>query len=309
LPPPTISPTPILTQPSTKRISQHNIIISQCSGCSRFSTLDNSRICAEYRIRIQEHPTKYEVFHGVPAPSSRSRSRKESSPALSRRGGSHRLRPDLRDDVWRGNIKMVGANSAHQGFRQIQTPGFFFARDSVFQNISKFSDGRPTHLAAIGSCRPIPFAPHHPRHFRRGGYFTLQGCLSRPSWPSGRPIGHQQRQRPRLFALSILKLPRHHHGGAHDNPPPGVAGGQAGAPTRIYKLDLNGNRTDLGISIDVTLQPGEKLLSYGNGGGGFGDPTKRDMERVRERVREGWLSADAARERYGLAIDNGVERT
>ena len=97
--------------------------------------------------------------------------------------------------------------------------------------------------------------------------------------------------------------------GAHDNPPPGVAGGQAGAPTRIYKLDLNGNRTDLGISVDVTLQPGEKLLSYGNGGGGFGDPSKRDMERVREHVREGWLSATAAQERYGLAIDNSVEGT
>ena len=68
MPPPTISPTPILTQPSTKRISQYNIIISQCSGCSRFSTLDNSRICAEYRIKIQERPTIFEVFTGFQPP-------------------------------------------------------------------------------------------------------------------------------------------------------------------------------------------------------------------------------------------------
>jgi N-methylhydantoinase B len=97
--------------------------------------------------------------------------------------------------------------------------------------------------------------------------------------------------------------------GAHDNPPPGVAGGHAGAPTRIYKLDLDGNRIDLGISIDVTLQPGEKLLSYGCGGGGFGDPAKRDRERVRERIQEGWLSSTAARERYGVAIVNDAGRT
>jgi N-methylhydantoinase B len=92
------------------------------------------------------------------------------------------------------------------------------------------------------------------------------------------------------------------NGGAHDNPPPGVAGGGAGAPMRIYKLDLDGNRTDLGISVDVTLQSGEKLLSYGCGGGGFGDPAKREPEQVIERVREGWLSAEAARERYGLSV-------
>ena len=61
-------PNKIATQPSTKRNSQHNFIISQCSGCFRCSTLDNSWICAEYCIRTPEHQTKFEVFHEVPAP-------------------------------------------------------------------------------------------------------------------------------------------------------------------------------------------------------------------------------------------------
>ena len=39
------------------------------------------------------------------------------------------------------------------------------------------------------------------------------------------------------------------------------------------------------------------------GGGGYGDPLDREAERVAQDVREGYVSAAAARELYGVALD------
>ena len=89
---------------------------------------------------------------------------------------------------------------------------------------------------------------------------------------------------------------------AHDNPPQGVRGGFPGAPTRIWKQDLKGDLTDLGIDIDVTLQPGERLISEGCGGGGYGDPAKRDPGKVSYHLREGWITAAFAQRYYPMAL-------
>jgi len=90
--------------------------------------------------------------------------------------------------------------------------------------------------------------------------------------------------------------------GAHDNPPPGVRGGEAGGATRIFKAGLDGSKADLGISIDVTLEPGERLVSHGCGGGGYGSPLNRDSAAVLHQVREGWISREHAGESYGVVL-------
>lgn len=87
------------------------------------------------------------------------------------------------------------------------------------------------------------------------------------------------------------------------HPPPGIAGGKPAAGTIVLKEDENRNTVDLGVSVDVTLNPGERLLSYSSGGGGYGAPEKRDPERVRHDLREGWISATFAQEYYGVAPD------
>lgn len=86
---------------------------------------------------------------------------------------------------------------------------------------------------------------------------------------------------------------------AHDNPPEGVRGGQPGSPTRIWKVAADGTKTDLGITIDVTLRPGERLVSEACGGGGYGDPAHRQPERIRRDIEEGWITREAAAKRYG----------
>ena len=70
----------------------------------------------------------------------------------------------------------------------------------------------------------------------------------------------------------------------------------------IAKLDSEGHRTDFEITVDVTLQPGESLLSEGCGGGGFGDPLQRDPERVRLGVREDRISLARAYQIYGVVL-------
>ena len=92
-----------------------------------------------------------------------------------------------------------------------------------------------------------------------------------------------------------------------DFPPPGVAGGGNGAANHSYVQRRDGTRTELPISLDVTLQPGERLISEACGGGGYGDPLLRDPQRVRERLRAGWITGARARDTYGVVIDTSSE--
>jgi N-methylhydantoinase B len=92
-----------------------------------------------------------------------------------------------------------------------------------------------------------------------------------------------------------------------DFPPPGVAGGGSGAANHSYLQRRDGTRTELPISLDVTLEPGERLISEACGGGGFGDPLLRDPQRVCERLRAGWITEARARDTYGVVIDTSSE--
>ena len=50
----------------------------------------------------------------------------------------------------------------------------------------------------------------------------------------------------------------------------------------------------------VTLRTGDQVKILMPGGGGYGDPARRDPALVRRDVEEGFISEDAARTVYGL---------
>jgi 5-oxoprolinase (ATP-hydrolysing)/N-methylhydantoinase B len=52
---------------------------------------------------------------------------------------------------------------------------------------------------------------------------------------------------------------------------------------------------------NITLEPGDAILLTTPGGGGYGDPKKRDPEALTEDVREGYVSPEAAARLYGIA--------
>ena len=51
------------------------------------------------------------------------------------------------------------------------------------------------------------------------------------------------------------------------------------------------------------MKEGDILIKHSSGGGGVGNPAERDPEMVREDVKNGLVSAQAARDIYKAVID------
>ncbi|MBK8084550.1 MAG: hydantoinase B/oxoprolinase family protein [Devosia sp.] len=78
-------------------------------------------------------------------------------------------------------------------------------------------------------------------------------------------------------------------------PPRGVRSGGPGGGMWTWVEDAAGNRTAVPSVGDVTVRPGEAMVSHSVGGGGYGPPLKRRPELVRKKVEEGWISEQRAR--------------
>ena len=82
----------------------------------------------------------------------------------------------------------------------------------------------------------------------------------------------------------------------------GILGGQPGAGS-TFTLNPGGNRQrELGNIDTIKLDPGDVLRIVSPGGGGRGDPFRRDPASVLADVRAGYVSAKAAASDYGVAI-------
>jgi len=85
----------------------------------------------------------------------------------------------------------------------------------------------------------------------------------------------------------------------------GLLGGKPGAISRVCFAPEGGEPAELPQYANVDLAPGRLLIEAG-GGGGFGDPFERPAEEVLRDVRDGVVSAEAARRDYGVAIGAGA---
>lgn len=96
---------------------------------------------------------------------------------------------------------------------------------------------------------------------------------------------------------------------ASDFPPAGVRGGKQGSPAWNCKRDLDGNEDRLPPTGTVLISQGEAMISYGCGGGGYGNPLERDPERVLHDYQEGWVSRRRVEEDYGVVLvkQDGIE--
>ena len=75
------------------------------------------------------------------------------------------------------------------------------------------------------------------------------------------------------------------------------------------KRARDGTVSDLPPYGLVMLEDGERIIAITPGGGGYGPPSEREVERVRRDVLEGWITAERAREVYGVALtdDLGID--
>jgi N-methylhydantoinase B len=91
------------------------------------------------------------------------------------------------------------------------------------------------------------------------------------------------------------------------NPPLGVRGGLAGGNADQWRIAANGARERLPPCAQVTLRPGDHLISISTGGGGYGPPTDRDPHAVERDVAERWIDGERARSVYGVVLsDSGI---
>ena len=76
-------------------------------------------------------------------------------------------------------------------------------------------------------------------------------------------------------------------------------GGKAGAAGNVHLSD--GGRPH--PKSHYRLQPGQRVILELPGGGGFGEPSERDIKRILADVRAGYVSIEAAARDYGVVID------
>jgi N-methylhydantoinase B len=92
-------------------------------------------------------------------------------------------------------------------------------------------------------------------------------------------------------------------------PPFGVNGGRQAALNRfVYETDGGEAAPPLVSKVtDVRIRRGQKVRLETPGGGGFGDPSTRDPERVVRDVRLGYISREAAQRDYRVVLrDDGA---
>jgi N-methylhydantoinase B len=87
--------------------------------------------------------------------------------------------------------------------------------------------------------------------------------------------------------------------------------GAAGAKSvmvdeKVGRVELNrgGEVEVVRVNILETIQPGQTITNLNPGGGGYGDPFERPVEKVVEDVRNGLVSIKGAKADYGVAIRN-----
>jgi N-methylhydantoinase B len=96
----------------------------------------------------------------------------------------------------------------------------------------------------------------------------------------------------------------HLFGDGASNPPHGVLGGTPGIGGGNYKESrTTGQRTFCSAKGHLTLSDKEVWVGFSSGGGGYGDPLEREPERVRDDVRNGFISLKTASEIYGVILD------
>jgi N-methylhydantoinase B len=91
--------------------------------------------------------------------------------------------------------------------------------------------------------------------------------------------------------------------------PRGVVGGGEAAKNRFTYQQGNSFETPKQVSkmVGISIARGEKLLLETPGGGGYGEARRRDPDAVMRDVRLGFVSHEAARRDYGVAVrDDGT---
>jgi N-methylhydantoinase B len=82
-------------------------------------------------------------------------------------------------------------------------------------------------------------------------------------------------------------------------PPQGLAGGKTGSRARFVVRLGSADEFETKASARVEMAAGERFLLQSAGGGGYGDPAKRDAAALARDLTEGYVTAEGAMRDYG----------
>ena len=85
-------------------------------------------------------------------------------------------------------------------------------------------------------------------------------------------------------------------------PPYGLYGGKPGSCNIAFINEGIEGERELKAKESVPLKKGDSYSTYPSGGGGWGDPKKRDPELVRLDVKNGIVSIEQAKSIYGVVL-------
>jgi len=91
-----------------------------------------------------------------------------------------------------------------------------------------------------------------------------------------------------------------YQGERQNTAPPGLFGGQPGKKEEVYILRKNGGKESVPSKGLKTLYPGDQLIIYVSGGGGFGNPQERNQESIKQDLLDGKISEEICNKHYRL---------
>ena len=94
----------------------------------------------------------------------------------------------------------------------------------------------------------------------------------------------------------------------HRTQPWGLHGGRAAPKARATITRAQGQSEEIPSKGMFSLFAGDCVCCWASGGAGYGDPLQRDPQAVKQDIVDGKISAEAAREEYGVVLaDSDVD--
>ncbi len=112
--------------------------------------------------------------------------------------------------------------------------------------------------------------------------------------PGGLGVSRTYRFLAKASALTLIKKTK--------TRPWGMAGGHTGENCHVILRPGTDQEQTTGMVYEA-MAPGEVLVNCSGGGGGWGNPLKRDPEKVLNDVRNAYISLTSAERDYGVVID------
>ena len=112
--------------------------------------------------------------------------------------------------------------------------------------------------------------------------------------PGGLGVSRTYRFLAEASALTLIKKTK--------TRPWGMAGGHTGENCHVILRPGTDQEQTTGMVYEA-MAPGEVLVNCSGGGGGWGEPLKRDPEKVLNDVRNEYISLTSAERNYGVVID------